>query len=85
MLRAKPPKKALKDEKRESQRDKLKALLKDHVKIKRLNVEIPNPLYKQMQRRAVDEGRSISTITRQIWTQYLKDQNHVQTRTTDPS
>lgn len=85
MLRAKPPKKALKDEKRESQRDKLKALLKDHVEIKRLNVEIPNALYRQMQRRAVDEGRSISTITRQIWTQYLKDQNHVQTRTTDPS
>lgn len=85
MLLAKPPKKALKDAKRESQRDKLKALLKDHVEIKRLNVEIPNPLYKQMQRRAVDEGRSISTITRQIWKQYLKDQNHAQTRTTDPS
>ena len=85
MLRAKPPKKTLKDEKRESQRDKLKALLKDHIEIKRLNVEIPNPLYKQMQRRAVDEGRSISTITRQIWKQYLKDQSHVQTRTTDPS
>lgn len=69
MLRAKP-----RNEKTEKQ--KLKAILKEHTVINRLNVEIPNTLYKQMQRCAIEEGRSISLITRELWKRYLKDQDH---------
>lgn len=40
-------------------------------KKKRLNAEIEEPLYQKIKMRAVEEGRSISDITRNLWIEYL--------------
>jgi hypothetical protein len=42
------------------------------AKKKRLNAEIDESLYTQIKMRAVQEGRSISDITRDLWTEYLR-------------
>lgn len=38
---------------------------------KRLNAEIEESLYKQIKMKSVEEGRSISDITRDLWSEYL--------------
>ena len=38
---------------------------------KRLNAEIEESLYRQIKMKAVEEGRSISDITRDLWSEYL--------------
>lgn len=38
---------------------------------KRLNVEVEESLYRRMKARAMDDERSISDITRQLWIGYL--------------
>lgn len=40
-------------------------------KKKRLNAEIEETLYRKIKIRAVEEGRSISDITRSLWAEYL--------------
>jgi len=40
-------------------------------KKKRLNAEIEENLYKQIKMKSVEEGRSISDITRDLWSEYL--------------
>ena len=40
-------------------------------KKKRLNAEIEESLYRQIKMKAVEEGRSISDITRDLWSEYL--------------
>lgn len=40
-------------------------------KKKRLNAEIEESLYRQIKMKAVEEGRSISDITRNLWIEYL--------------
>ncbi len=40
-------------------------------KTKRLNAEIEENLYKKIKWRAVEEGRSVSEITRELWIEYL--------------
>jgi len=40
-------------------------------KKKRLNAEIEESLYKRIKMKAVEEGRSISDITRDLWSMYL--------------
>ena len=40
-------------------------------KKKRLNAEIEESLYKRIKMKSVEEGRSISDITRDLWTEYL--------------
>ncbi len=40
-------------------------------KKKRLNAEIEENLYKRIKMRSVEEGRSISDITRDLWSEYL--------------
>ena len=40
-------------------------------KKKRLNAEIEESLYRQIKMKAVEEGRSISDITRDLWAEYL--------------
>ena len=40
-------------------------------KKKRLNAEIEESLYKQIKMKSVEEGRSISDITRDLWYEYL--------------
>lgn len=40
-------------------------------KKKRLNAEIEEALYRRIKMKAVEEGRSISDITRDLWSQYL--------------
>lgn len=42
-------------------------------KKKRLNAEIEETLYRKIKIRAVEEGRSISHITRDLWSEYLKE------------
>lgn len=40
-------------------------------KKKRLNADIEETLYRKIKMRAVEEGRSISDITRDLWSEYL--------------
>ena len=40
-------------------------------KKKRLNAEIEENLYKRIKMKSVEEGRSISDITRDLWSEYL--------------
>jgi len=40
-------------------------------KKKRLNAEIEESLYRRIKMKAVEEGRSISDITRELWSEYL--------------
>ena len=42
-------------------------------KKKRLNAEIEETLYRKIKMRAVEEGRSISDITRDLWSKYLSE------------
>lgn len=62
--------------KRPSQRDDIKRkLLKDvseiNEKKRRLNAEIEESLYRRIKGRAAEEGRTISSITRELWVEYL--------------
>ena len=40
-------------------------------KKKRLNAEIEESLYKRIKMKSVEEGRAISDITRDLWSEYL--------------
>lgn len=40
-------------------------------KMRRLNTDIEESLYKKIKLRAIEEDRSISEITRQLWVEYL--------------
>lgn len=40
-------------------------------KKRRLNAEIEDSLYRQIKAKAVEEGQSISQITRTLWIEYL--------------
>jgi len=42
-------------------------------KKKRLNAEIEETLYRKIKIRAVEESRSISDITRDLWSEYLSE------------
>jgi hypothetical protein len=62
--------------KRPSQRDEIKTrLLSDVAETKeikrRLNAEIEDSLYRRIKGRAAEEGRTISSITRDLWIEYL--------------
>ena len=62
--------------KRPSQRDEIKTRLLNDVaetkeKKRRLNAEIEDSLYRQIKGRAAEEGRTISSITRDLWIEYL--------------
>ena len=62
--------------KRPSQRDEIKTrLLNDVAETKekkcRLNAEIEDSLYRRIKGRAAEEGRTISSITRDLWIEYL--------------
>jgi len=62
--------------KRPSQRDEIKTRLLSDVaetkeKKRRLNAEIEDSLYRRIKGRAAEEGRTISSITRDLWIEYL--------------
>ena len=62
--------------KRPSQRDEIKSKLLNDVtetneKKRRLNTEIEDTLYRRIKGRAAEEGRTISSITRDLWVEYL--------------
>ncbi len=62
--------------KRPSKGEELKTKLLHEVletteKKKRLNADIEENLYKKIKGRAVEEGRSVSEITRELWIEYL--------------
>ena len=42
-------------------------------KKKRLNAEIEESLYKRIKMRSVEEGRTVSDITRTLWIEYLSN------------
>ena len=39
--------------------------------VKRLNAPVPADLYRRIQQQALDEGRSVAEITRELWRHYL--------------
>lgn len=62
--------------KRPSQRDEVKTrLLRDvtetNERKRRLNAEIEDSLYRRIKGRAAEEGQTISSITRDLWIEYL--------------
>jgi uncharacterized protein YlxW (UPF0749 family) len=62
--------------KRPSQRDEIRTRLLNDVaetneKKRRLNAEIEDSLYRRIKGRAAEEGRTISSITRSLWIEYL--------------
>lgn len=62
--------------KRPSQRDEIKSKLLNDVtetneRKRRLNAEIEDSLYRRIKGRAAEEGRTISSITRDLWVEYL--------------
>lgn len=62
--------------KRPSQRDEVKTRLLSNVtetneKKRRLNAEIEDSLYRRIKGRAAEEGRTISSITRDLWIEFL--------------
>lgn len=62
--------------KRPSQRDEIKSKLLNEVtetseRKRRLNAEIEDSLYRRIKGRAAEEGLTISSITRDLWIEYL--------------
>ena len=62
--------------KRPSQRDEVKTRLLNDVaetneKKRRLNAEIEDSHYRRIKGRAAEEGLTISSITRDLWIEYL--------------
>lgn len=62
--------------KRPSQRDEMKSRLLNDVieaneKKRRLNAEIEDSLYRRIKGKAAEEARTISSITRDLWIEYL--------------
>lgn len=62
--------------KRPSQRDEVKTRLLNDVtetneRKRRLNAEIEDSLYRRIKGRAAEEGQTISSITRDLWVEYL--------------
>jgi hypothetical protein len=49
----------------------LHEVMDETEKKKRLNAEIEESLYRRIKMKAVEEGRSISDITRELWSEYL--------------
>lgn len=49
----------------------LKEVTDTSEKKRRLNTDIEDSLYKKIKIQAIEEGRSISEITRQLWLEYL--------------
>lgn len=45
--------------------------VQDDTKTKRLNVAIEAELYKRIKAKALEEDRSVSDITRELWLEYL--------------
>lgn len=62
--------------KRPTQRDKIKSKLLHDItetdeKKRRLNIEMEDTFYRRIKSRAAEEGRTISSITRELWVEYL--------------
>ena len=49
----------------------LKEVTEAGGKMRRLNVELDQSLYRQIKRQAVEDDRTISEITRELWIVYL--------------
>lgn len=63
--------------KRPSRSDVARERLMDRVtkgeeETRRLNVVINESVYRQIKMKAVEEGRSVSDITRDLWDEYLR-------------
>lgn len=56
---------------REATRDRLVEDVRGGGKRHRINVDVEDALYKQLKIRAVEEGRTLADITRDLWSKYL--------------
>ena len=56
---------------REATRDRLVEDVREGGKRHRINVDVEDALYKQLKIRAVEEGRTVADITRDLWAKYL--------------
>lgn len=52
--------------------------VQDSNKKKRLNADIEAELYKRIKARALEEERSVSDITRELWIEYLSNYSNTQ-------
>ena len=41
-------------------------------KMRRLNADVPDSLFRRIKIRSIEEGRSVSDITRNLWLEYLR-------------
>ena len=56
---------------REATRDRLVEDVREGGKRHRINIDVEDALYKQLKIRAVEEGRTVADITRNLWSKYL--------------
>ena len=56
----------------ENNRDRLvQEVTREAERIRRLNANIEDSLYRRIKMKAAEEGRTISAITRELWIEYL--------------
>lgn len=59
--------------KRPSAKDRLLQEMQDTAgPIKRMNIDVDAQLYRRMKRQALEEDRTLSAITRELWAEYLR-------------
>ncbi|MGE5441889.1 MAG: hypothetical protein ACM3Q0_02370 [Bacteroidota bacterium] len=59
--------------KRPSAKDRLIKEMQDTAgPTKRMNIDVDAALYRRMKRQALEEDRTLSEITRELWTEYLR-------------
>lgn len=59
--------------KRPSAKDRLIKEMQDTAgPTKRMNIDVNAALYRRMKRQALEEDRTLSEITRELWTEYLR-------------
>ena len=50
----------------------LSEVMETGSRMRRLNIDMDADLYRRMKRQAVEEDRTLSEITRELWTEYLR-------------
>jgi hypothetical protein len=59
--------------KRPSAKDRLIKEMRDAAgPVKRMNIDVDAELYRRMKRQALEEDRTLSAITRELWAEYLR-------------
>lgn len=59
--------------KRPSAKDRLLQSMQDTAgPVRRMNIDVDAQLYRRMKRQALEEDRTLSAITRELWLKYLE-------------